>query len=147
MQLLFGAQIEQKRALLQLPIPTPQGASLSTQPVARGLPNFEPKSGTDMLEDLEQVHAEQRPRRRAGWLNVSALLALGSLGAFSGILAGKLLGGSSTESADTPAIEPAIAEARGENGRIAVLEGEIETLRQELRELRQQFLDLKSQLE
>ena len=93
MKQLFASQIEQKRALLQLPIPPPQGDSLA-HPQAMASAPHESKSGTNLLQDLEQVHAEQnKPRRRLSWLNLSALLALGSLGAASGIVLGKLLGG------------------------------------------------------
>lgn len=92
MGLLFAAQMEQKRALLQLSVPTPPSDGMPPWPSA--LVQEPPPEPNATKQAPSTIPA--RPRRqplgslRPRWMRVSALIALGSLGAIVGLALGRL---------------------------------------------------------
>lgn len=131
---LFPTQIEQKRALLQLAIPTPAADAAMPWPTAvaqsMGLPS--PLGGLGTRPGSEQASEPslsprgpstmpaRGPTRRVStlrprWVNASALIALGSVGAIAGVLLGQVVRRVPTrvaESVQQPAA--AIAEPRAD---------------------------------
>jgi serine/threonine-protein kinase len=92
MGLLFASQMEQKRALLQLPTPPAREDGAPLLPPV--LENGEPSAGS--LADPAPITVPGRVEKRRSslrppWLNPPALVALGSLGAIVGVLLGRVL--------------------------------------------------------
>jgi serine/threonine-protein kinase len=90
MGLLFAAQMEQKRALLQLSIPTPAD---DAAPWPAALLPHEPSTEPSLsARGPSTIPARGQGRRastlRPRWVNVSALLALASVGAIAGLVLG-----------------------------------------------------------
>ncbi|HEX6241755.1 MAG TPA: serine/threonine-protein kinase, partial [Polyangiales bacterium] len=109
MALLFAAQLEQKRALLQLPVPTPVADAALPWPAV--LPP-EPSLDPSLRARGSTLPAPARQRRtstlRPRWVNLSALLALASVGAIAGLLLGRIFRSPPRDPAPAaaPVIEP-----------------------------------------
>jgi serine/threonine protein kinase len=94
MQELFALQIEQKRALLQLPVPEPHAgaAPSSTILVSNADPvSAAPDAAPDARDAALETNMPAERRRRVRWPKPHALLALGCLGAFTGVVLGRVL--------------------------------------------------------
>jgi serine/threonine-protein kinase len=113
----FEIQIEQKRALLQLPIPTPRASPTPSIMIGSlALSDHEPSSlgsGAESMGETSSalldnggtahVQAAKGWRRTPRWFNPSALLALSCLGAFTGVILGRVLRDSGPREARAPA--------------------------------------------
>jgi serine/threonine protein kinase len=88
---LFALQIEQKRALLQLPVPEPRAGPAPSNTIL--VSNTDPAHAAPEARGgaaLETV-VPAKPRRPVRWPKPHVLLALGCLGAFTGIVLGRVL--------------------------------------------------------
>jgi serine/threonine-protein kinase len=112
MGLLFGAQMEQKRALLQLAIPTPAD---DAAPWPAGLlpPEPETEPSAQSTRGPSTIPARGLGRRastlRPRWVNASALLALGSIGAMAGLMLGHIVRKDPVRVEERPRPTPSVA--------------------------------------
>jgi serine/threonine protein kinase len=92
MGLLFGAQMEQKRALLQLPLPEPrEGGAPIAPPI---LEEAEPSEASMPVRGPATLPARPEKKKFSlvpPWLNPPALVALASAGAIVGVLLGRIM--------------------------------------------------------
>jgi serine/threonine protein kinase len=100
MQDLFALQIEQKRALLQLPVPEPRAGAAPSSTILVSSTSLLPAETRAAPPEPLLPPVSRRPLR---WPAPQMLLALGCLGALSGVVLGRALHATPAPAAHAPA--------------------------------------------